>query len=101
MPLAIVGRAVASGVGEGVGVGGGAAASSVGGTGVGDDDFVGDTVGDPFLFFFGDRFGDVFAFFFFFDGVGLFSAVAFFFFGDAFGFGVGDLVGLGEAFATL
>jgi 2-polyprenyl-6-methoxyphenol hydroxylase-like FAD-dependent oxidoreductase len=44
--------------------------------------------------------GDAFAFFFFFDGDGVFLAVAFFLFGDALGFGVGDLAGLGEAFAT-
>jgi hypothetical protein len=87
-------------VGEGVGVGGGAAASSVGETGLGDGDFFGDAAGDAFVFFFGDGLGDAF-FFFFFDGVSVFLAVAFFFLSDAFGFGVGDLGGLGEAFATL
>ena len=87
VPLAIVGRAVASGVGEGVGVAR-AGVSSDGGTGVADGDFVGDGVGDPFVFFF-------------FNGVGVFLAVAFFFFGDALGFGVGDLAGLGEAFEVL
>src|SRR5205807_6280043 len=101
VPLAIVGRAVASGVGEGVGVGRGSGSSGGGGTGVGDGDFLGDGVGDAFVFFFGDGLGDAFAFFFFFDGVGVFLAVVFFFFGDALGFGVGDLAGLGEAFATL
>jgi hypothetical protein len=100
VPLAIVGRAVASGVGEGIGVSR-ADGSSAGGTGVGDSDFFGDATGDAFVFFFGDGLGDVFAFFFFLDGVGVFLAVVFFFFGDAFGFGVGDLAGLGEAFATL
>ena len=100
VPLAIVGRAVASGVGEGVGVAR-AGVSSDGGTGVADGDFVGDGVGDPFVFFFGDGLGDTFAFFFFFNGVGVFLAVAFFFFGDALGFGVGDLAGLGEAFEVL
>ena len=64
--------------------------------GAGDEDFAsGGFAG------FGDGFGDVFAFFFFFDGVGVFLAVVFFFLGDAFGFGVGDLAGLGEAFAML
>jgi hypothetical protein len=98
VPLAIVGRAVASGMREGVGVGRGATDSSDGGTGVGGD-FFGDGVGDAFVFFFGDGVGD--AFFFFFDGVGVFLAVVFFFFGDALGFGDGDLAGLGEAFAPL
>jgi hypothetical protein len=55
-------------------------------------------VADAFVFFFGEGLGDAFAFFFFFDGDGVFLAVAFFLFGDA--FGVGDLAGLGEAFAT-
>jgi hypothetical protein len=42
-----------------------------------------------------------FVLFFFFDGDGVFLAVARFFFrGDAFGFGVGDLAGLGELRAT-
>jgi hypothetical protein len=102
VPLAIVGRAVASGVGEGVRVGRGASGSSGGGgTEVGDGDFFGDGVGDAFVFFFGDGLGDAFAFFFLFDGVGVFLAVVFFFFGDALGFGDGDLAGLGEAFAPL
>ena len=100
VPLAIVGRAVARGAGEGVGVVR-AGASSDDGTGVSDCDFVGDEGGDPFVFFFGDGLGDLFAFFFFFDGVGVFLAGGFFFFGDALGFGVGDLAGLGEAFAAL
>jgi hypothetical protein len=100
VPLAIVGRAVATGVGEGVGVGRGPSSSAAGGTGVSDGDFFGDGVADAVVFFFGERLGDAFAFFFFFDGVGVFLAVAFFFFGDALGFGVGDLAGLGEAFAT-
>jgi hypothetical protein len=100
VPLAIVGRAVTSGVGEGIGVSL-ADGSSAGGTRVGDGDFFGDGAGDAFVFFFGDGLDDVFAFFFFFDGVGVFLAVVFFFFGDALGFGVGDLVGLGEAFAAL
>ena len=87
-------------MGEGVGVGRGASASSAGGTGVGDGDFFGDAVGDAFVFFLGEGLGDAFAFFFF-DGVGVFLAVAFFFLGDALGFGVGDLAGLGEACAML
>ena len=101
VPLAIVGRTVATGVEEGVGVGRGPSSSAACGTGVGDGDFFGDAAGDPFVCFFGERLGDVFAFFFFFDGDGVFLAVAFFFFGDALGFGVGDLAGLGEAFATV
>ena len=88
-------------MGDGVGVGPGTDGSSVNGTGLGDGVFFGDAAGDPFVFFFGDGLGDVFAFFFFFDGVGVFLAVVFFFLGDAFGFGVGDLAGLGEAFAML
>jgi hypothetical protein len=86
-------------MGEGIGVGRGATGSSGGGTEVGDGDFFGDGVGDAFVFFFGNGLGD--AFFFFFDGVGVFLAVVFFFFGDALGFGDGDLAGLGEAFAPL
>ena len=101
VPLAIVGRAVATGVGEGVGVGPGPSGSSADGTGVGDGDFFADASGDAIVFFFGEGLVDVFAFFFFFEGVGVFLAVAFFFFGDALGFGVVDLAGLGEAFATL
>ena len=100
VPLAIVGRAVATGVEEGVGVGRGPSSSAAGGTWVSDGDFFGDGVADAFVFFFGEGAGDAFAFFFFFDGDGVFLAVAFFFFGDALGFGVGDLAGLGEAFAT-
>ena len=78
VPLAIVGRAVATGVGEGVGVGPGPSGSSADGTGVGDGDFFGDAAGDAFVFFFGDGLGDLFTFFFFFEGVGVFLAVAFF-----------------------
>jgi hypothetical protein len=88
-------------MGEGVVVGSGASGSARGGTGVGDGDFWGDGVGHALGFFFGERLGDAFAFFFFLIGVGVFLAVVFFFFGDALGFGVGDLAGLGEAFATL
>src|SRR6476469_10805493 len=100
VPLASVGRAVATGVGEDVGLGRGPRSSAAGGTGVSDVDFFGDGVADAFVFFFGEGLGDAFAFFFFFDGVGVFLAFAFFFFGDALGFGVGYLSGLGEFFAT-
>ena len=100
MPLAIVGRALATGAGEDVGVGRGPSSSAAGGTGVSDGDFFGDGVADAFVFFFGEGLGDAFAFFFFFDGDGAFLAVAFFFLGDVLGFGGGDLAGLGEAFAT-
>ena len=78
------------------GVGDGAIDGSDAGTGVGVGDFFGDGVGDAFDFFFADG---VFAFFFF-AGVGDFFAVDFFFLGDALGFGLGDLLGLGEVFAT-
>jgi hypothetical protein len=87
-------------VGEGVGVGRGPSSSAAGGTEVSDGDFFGDGVVDAFVFFFGEGLGDAFAFFFFFDGDGVFLAVAFFFLGDALALGVGDLAGLGEAFAT-
>ena len=100
VPLAIVGRALATGVGEGVRVGRGPRSSAAGDTGVSDGDFFDDGEADAFVFFFGEGLGDAFAFFFFFDGVGFFLAVAFFLFGDALGFGVGDLAGLGEACAT-
>ena len=89
------------GMGEGIVVGRGAGGSSGGGTGVGDGDSFGDRAGDAFVFFFGEGLGDAFAFFFFLIGVGVFLAVVFFFFGDALAFGVGDLAGLGETFATL
>ena len=60
----------------------------------------GEGLGDVRVFFFGD--GATSVFFFFFDGVGVFLAVArFFFWGFAFGFGVGDLAGLGELLATV
>src|SRR5437763_12897486 len=100
VPLAIVGRAVATGVEKGVGVGGGPSSSSAGGTGVDDGDFFGDGVADAFVFFFGEGLGDAFAFFFFFNGDGVFLAVAFLFYGEPFGFGVGELSGLGEDVAT-
>ena len=74
---------MASGVGDGV-IGG-----SDGETGIGVGDFFGDGAGDAFDFFLPD---DAFAFFFF--GVG------FFFLGDAFGFGLGDLLGVGDVSAT-
>ena len=86
----IAGRTVGIGVNTGSGVGDGVISGSDGGTGVGDGDFFGNGVGDAFDFFFAD---EVFAFFFF-AGVGDFFAVGFFFLGDAFGFG------LGEVFAT-
>ncbi len=79
---------------------GGVTTSSGDGLGVGDADFFGDGVGDAFDFFFADGLGDAFAFFFFFDDVGVFFDVVFFFFGDALGFGLGDLRGLGEAWAS-
>ena len=67
------------------------------GTGTGDGDFFGDGVGDAFDFPLAD---DVFAFFFLLVGVGDFFGVGFFFLGDAFGFGLGDSLGVGEVFAT-
>ena len=79
-----------------IGVGDGVIGAAEAGTGVGDGDFLGDGVGDAFDFFFGD---DAFAFFFF-VGVGVFFGVGFFFLGDAFGFGLGDLLGVGVVFAT-
>ena len=81
---------MASGVGDGV-IGG-----SDGETGIGVGDFFGDGAGDAFDFFLPD---DAFAFFFF-AGVGVFFGVGFFFLGDAFGFGLGDLLGVGVVFAT-
>ena len=71
-------------------------ASSGDGTGVGDDNFFGDGVGDAFDFFFAD---DAFPFFFF-AGVGVFFAPGFFFLGEAFGFGLGDLWGVGDVSAS-
>ena len=79
-----------------IGVGDGVIGAAEAGTGVGDGGFLGDGVGDAFDFFFGD---DAFAFFFF-VGVGVFFGVGFFFLGDAFGFGLGDLLGVGGVFAT-
>jgi len=76
---------------------GGVIEGSESGTGVGDGDFFGDGVGDAFDFFLAD---DAFAFFFLFVGVGDFFGVGFFFLGDAFGFGLGDSLGVGEVFAT-
>jgi len=76
------------------GVGDAAIDGSDGGTG--DGDFFGDGVGDAFDFFFADG---AFAFFFF-AGVGDFFGVGFFFLGDALGFGLGDLLGVGDVFAT-
>ena len=73
-----------------IGVGDGVIGAAEAGTGVGDGGFLGDGVGDAFDFFFGD---DAFAFFFF-------VGVGFFFLGDAFGFGLGDLLGVGVVFAT-
>jgi hypothetical protein len=84
---------VASGVGDDVIDG------SDSGTGVGDGDFFGDEVRDAFDFIFGDD-AFAFVFFFFFVGVGDFFGVGFFFLGDAFGFGLGDSLGVGEVFAT-
>jgi len=71
-------------------------ASSGDGTGVGDDNFFGDGAGDPFDFFFAD---DAFPFFFF-AGVGVFFALGFFFLGEAFDFGLGDLWGVGDVSAS-
>ena len=71
-------------------------ASGVGDDFFGEGDFFGDGVGDAFDFLFAD---DAFAFFFF-AGVGVFFGVGFFFLGDAFGFGLGDFLGVGEVFAT-
>jgi len=75
---------------------GGVIVGSGDGTDVGDGDFFGDEVGDAFDFFFAD---DVFAFFFF-AGVGVFFGVRFFFLGDAFGFGLADLLGVGEVWVS-
>lgn len=77
------------------GVGDAIISVSDGETGFGDGDFSGDEVGDAFDFFFPD---DAFAFLFF-AGVGVFFDVGFFFLGDAFGFGLGDLLGVGDVFA--
>jgi hypothetical protein len=91
---------VACGVGAGstgiLPVVGGVIDGSDSGTGVGDGDFFGDGVSDAFDFRFPD---DAFAFFFF-ARVGDFFGVGFFFLGDAFGFGLGDSLGVGEVFAT-
>lgn len=78
------------------GVGDGAICASGGETGFGDGDFFGDGVGDAFDFFFPD---DAFPFFFF-AGDGAFFEVVFFFLGDAFGFGLGDLWGVGDVVAS-
>jgi len=82
---------VASGVGDGV------IGASGGETGFGDGNFSGDGVGDAFDFFFPD---DAFPFFFF-AGVGVLFGVRFFFLGDDFGFGLADLLGVGDVFATV
>ena len=95
-PGEIAGRTVGTGVNVASGVGDGVIGASEGETGFGDGDFLGDGVGDAFDFFFPD---DGFPFFFF-AGVGVFLGVGFFFLGDAFGFGLGDFLGLGEVFAT-
>ncbi len=95
-PGEIDGRTVGTGVNVASGVGDGAIDASDGETGCGDGDFFGDGVGDTFDFFFPD---DAFAFFFF-AGVGVFFGVGFFFLGDAFGFGLGDLLGVGDVSAT-
>ena len=92
---------MACGVGDGstgiLPVADGAIDGSDSGTGTGDGDFFGDGVGDAFDFPLAD---DVFAFFFLLVGVGDFFGVGFFFLGDAFGFGLGDSLGVGEVFAT-
>ena len=95
-PGEIDGRTVGTGVNVASGVGDGAIDASDGETGFGDGDFFGDGVGDTFDFFFPE---DAFAFFFF-AGVGVFFGVGFFFLGDAFGFGLGDLLGVGDVSAT-
>lgn len=94
---ALVGRAVAIGVGDGAGVTRDGGASD-GGTGVGDGDLFGDGVGDTLVFFLAEALGE--AFFVFLDGVGVFFAAGFFFF-DVFAFGVGDLAGVAELSAAL
>jgi hypothetical protein len=94
-PGEIAGRTVGTGVKVASGVGDDAIGVSDGETGFGDGDFFGDGVGDTFDFFFPD---DAFAFFFL-AGAGVFF-VGFFFLGDAFGFGLGDLLGVGDVFAT-
>ena len=92
----IAGRTVGTGVNAGSGVGDGVISGSDGGTGVGDGDFFGNGVGDAFDFFFAD---EVFAFFFF-AGVGDFFAVGFFFLGDAFGFGLGEVFATASGFSS-
>ena len=95
-PGEIAGRTVGTAVNVASGVGDGAiGVSSDGETGFGDGDFFGDGVGDAFDFFFPE---DAFPFFFF-AGVGFFFCVGFFFLGDAFGFVVGDLLGVGDVSA--
>jgi hypothetical protein len=95
-PGEIDGRTVGTGVNVASGVGDGAIDASDDATGFGDGDSFGDAAGDAFDFFFSD---DAFAFFFF-VGVGVFFGVGFFFLRDAFGFGLGDLLGVGDVFAA-
>ena len=96
-PGEIDGRTVGTGINVASGVGDGVICASGGETGSGDGDFFGDGVGDAFDFFFP---GDAFPFFFF-AGVGVFFRVGFFFLGDACGFGLGDLFGVGDVLATV
>ena len=96
-PGEIDGRTVGTGVNVASGVGGGVICASGDEAGSGDGDFFGDGVGDAFDFFFPD---DAFPFFFF-AGVGVFFRIGFFFLGDAFGFGLGDLFGVGDVLATV
>ena len=85
-----------AGVNAGGAVGDGAIGVSGVETGSGDGDFFGDGVGDAFDFFFPD---DAFVFFFF-AGVCVFFGVGFFFLGEAFGLGPGDLPGVGDVSAS-
>ena len=96
-PGEIDGRTVGTGVNVASGVGDGVICACGGETGSGDGDFFGDEVGDAFDFFFP---GDVFPFFFF-AGLGVFFRIGFFFLDDAFGFGLGDLFGVGDVLATV
>jgi hypothetical protein len=73
--------------------------ASDGGTGIANGDFFGDRVRDTVLFFLAEAVGE--PFFLFFAGVGVFFVAGFFFFGDVFALGVGDLAGVAEVSAAL
>ena len=88
------GVTAAGGVGDG-----GAGVSAGVNSGFGNGGFFADGVGDVFDFFFADGLGEPFAFFFFAEDCDFF-AVDFFFLGDAFGFEVGDFLGVGDLAAV-